>query len=135
MSRINPLYTGILLLFIVIFIGVKLSNAKDDLQEAKISFNDVEMLANEISGLKGAYANKKMKKQTFLRTLSQPVLSAAKIEKKVSSSSIKISSQSIDLRALNYLLGKVLNDTYNISSLQIKRLSDTKSSLEMEIKW
>lgn len=135
MNRINPLYTGILLLLVVIFIGVKLSNAKDELQKAKSRLNDVQTLVNEINGLKGAYANKNMKKKTLLQTLSQPVLNAAQIEKKLTRSSIKISSKSIDLRALNYLLGKVLNDTYNVTSLQIKRLSDTKSSLEMEIKW
>jgi hypothetical protein len=41
----------------------------------------------------------------------------------------------MNLKALNTLLGKVLNATFYISELKIKRLSEKSASLKMEIKW
>jgi hypothetical protein len=41
----------------------------------------------------------------------------------------------MDKNTLNLLMGKILNASFNITSMQIKKLSDDKVSLDMEIKW
>jgi len=46
-----------------------------------------------------------------------------------------LSSENMNVRSLNFLMSKVLNGTYDISELKIKRLSDEKASFIMEIKW
>ena len=46
-----------------------------------------------------------------------------------------ISSQSMDKVALNSLMSKILNGSYNVRSMKIKRLSDTNVNFSMEIQW
>jgi hypothetical protein len=46
-----------------------------------------------------------------------------------------LSSKSIDKKALNLLMGKLLNGVFQINSFKIKKLDEFKVSFEIEIKW
>jgi hypothetical protein len=48
---------------------------------------------------------------------------------------VKLSSNSLDKKALDFLMGKIFNSTYNVVVLDIKKLSKEKASFKMEIKW
>ncbi len=135
MNRINPLYLALLLIVVLLLVIFKLDSAKVELADAQESFVETTTLATNLSGLKDAYGNQKKSKATILKILKNSSLKQAGIMKKVKKSGIVISSKSMDAKALNYLLGKLLNGAYNITSLDVKKLSETKVSLHVEIKW
>ena len=135
MSRINPFYIVAMLLFILVFAFFKLSTLKEELSEVKSEYSTISALSSELVGLKKAYASSQKSKKSLQRILRNSALKNANIKQKNSKNAIKLSSDKMQKRALNTLLGKVLNATYNITSFKIRKLSDTHVSFEMEIKW
>ena len=135
MNRINPLYAGGFLVVILLFMFFKLGRAEDEYLEAKDSYKQTLLLANELSALKAVYSDKNRAKKSLLKILRHSSLKSAEISQKMNKSSIKISSKSMDIKAINFLMAKLLNGTFQISSLKIKQLSEIRVSLEMEIKW
>ncbi len=135
MNQVNPLHLGGLLLVVLMFLFFKLHGIKEELAEAKSEFLVSQTLAVDLNALKSVYADKTKIKKSLERILGQKSIVAAKLHVKRDKKFVKISSQSMDAAVLNGLMGKILNASFNITTLKIKRLSDTKASLEMEIKW
>lgn len=135
MNQINPLHIGALLVVLLAFLLFTLSGIKSELVEEKNLYLESEKLAVELSSLKDVYADKKGIEKSIERLLAQSSLKSADLKLKKNKKSMKISSKSMDEKALNSLMGKILNGSYNITELKIKKLSETKVSLEMEIKW
>ena len=135
MNRINPLYIGVLFIGILLFLLFQLSGAKSDLAEAKEEYKSTELIVNELRSLKNIYGNKKKIEKSISRLLNQASLKSAKIQKRSMKNGVAFSSESMDKKALDSLMGKILNGTYNVEKLKIKKLSKEKVSFEMEIKW
>jgi len=135
MNRINPLQIGALLIIILAFFIFKLGEAKNELHDANRLYKETLAISKELVGLREVYGDKNSIRKSINRILHQSSLRSAHIVKKVTSRGLKISSQSMDRRALNSLMGRVLNGSYNITFLKIKRLSDKSASLNIEIKW
>ncbi len=135
MNRLNPIYIGILLIIILGFVFFKLNGAKVEYTQAKASYRQTSLVANELSGLKSVYTDKGRVKNSLQKILKHTILRTANIEQKIKKSGISISSKSINMKSVNFLMGKILNGTYQISAMKIKKLSETKVSLELEIKW
>jgi len=125
MNRINPLHISlflVLLFFVAIF---KLHLAKTGLNEAKKSYKESLNLAVALDGLKNTYT-KKIIIPSSLRGL---------IAQRKTKDGLVMTSKKLDIKSLNLLMGKVMNGAYNVTKLNITRLSDTQASLYMEIKW
>jgi hypothetical protein len=135
MNRVNPIYVVVVLVVIVVFMMFQLHNEKEYLQEVKSEYKEVKVLANELGGLKAVYANPKKSKKLFQKLLRASVLRSVNIKSDFTKKGVKITAESIDRKALNYLMGKVLNATYKVKALKIEKLSKTKASLYMEIQW
>jgi hypothetical protein len=135
MNRVNPLHIIALLLVVLIFVVFKLSGAKDKLVDVKESFNKTQIIATELNGLKKVYDNKTKTKKELLKILNLSSLRNSSIQKDMKKTGIKISSQSVDKRVLNTLMGKVLNGSFNVKSFKVKKLDEHKASFDMEIKW
>lgn len=135
MNRINPLHIGIFLLVVLMFFALKLSSAKSELAETKVSYAETIALSKRLSGLKEVYEDKEKVKSALKRILEQPSLKSAKIEQEMKKTGLALSSQLMDADALNSLMSKLLNGSYNISALKIKKLSPTNVSFYMEISW
>lgn len=135
MNRINPLYIVVLLTILLSLVLYKLSAAKSELEENKASFKTTQELARKLVSLKDVYADQTKIKQSLQRVLNNAALSSAGVTSKFKTSSVSINAQSIDLKTLNLLLGKLLNTAYVVESMKIKSLSDTKADLQMEIRW
>ena len=73
-------------------------------------------------------------KKALERIFAQSLIKQAKLTIQREKKSIKVSSKSVQTKVINLLMGKLLNGSYNIKSLKIKKLSETKASLSMEIK-
>jgi len=125
MNRINPLYLGGFLIVLLLFFSFKLSHAKSQLAEAKESYKESLKLSTDLSELKKVY-----KKEPSLRAFK-----SASIVQTKTKSGVVLSAKSIDIKELNSLMAKLLNGAYNITALKIKKVSDTKASLHLEIKW
>jgi len=135
MNQINPLHIGALLGVLLAFLFFTLSGIKSDLIEEKSLYHESEKLALELSGIKAVYADKKKIQKSLERLLAQSSLKSASLKIKKDKKSIQISSKSMDAKALNSLMSKILNGSYYVSELKIKRVSESKASLKMEIKW
>jgi len=135
MNRVNPLHIIILLIVLLAFVMLKLNAAKEELVDTKSSYNQTVVLADKIKGLKSSYFNKTKVQRTINKILRSSTLRASNISKKVTNSSILLTSKNMNIHSLNFLLGKILNGNYIVSELQIKQLSDKKASLQLEIKW
>ena len=135
MNRVNPIHIAILLIVILGFFMMKLSSAKEELIEIKDLYQETLQLSTELKGLSEVYSDKNSVKKSLSKVLKHPSLSSLEIKQKVTKSSMVLSSESMSKTALNLLMGKLLNGSYNIYSLKIKRLSDKKASFKMEIKW
>lgn len=135
MNHINPLHLGLLLIVILVFITSKLNNGKVELLEAKKSYTKTLLVATQLRDLKKVYADKKKSKKNLQRILQLSSLRSADIIKKSKKSQTILSSKSIDKKALDTFMAKILNANFNINSLRIKQLNEKKASLYMEIKW
>ena len=135
MNSINPLHIILLLVVVLMFSISKLHNKQDELQEVQKSFNATKKVALELNALKNVYGSKNVVKRSVERILNSRILSKLEIEKRYKKSSVSIKINSIGLVELNNIMGKFLNSSLNLSTFKIKKLSDKKASLEMEIKW
>ena len=135
MNQINPLHIGALLGALLLFLLFTLSGIKAELEEERILYLESEKLAVELHSLKDAYADKKKSMSALERVLAQNIFKSAELEIKKEKNSLKVVSKSINMKSLNALMAKILNASYNIKELQIKKLSESRASLEMEIQW
>ena len=135
MNKVNPLQIVALLVVVILFLFFKLSGLQEELKEKQEEFKASEKLAVELSALKSVYANPSKTKKAINRILSQRSLKGANLKIKRSKNSVIIKADTINTKALNSLMGKILNGSYNITRLKIKRVSATVASLDMEIKW
>lgn len=135
MNRINPLHIGILLVVVLLFFVFNLSHAKSELAEAKELYKETLALSSHLSELKEVYDDKEKVKKTLSKILEQPTLKSAKIVQEVKNSGITLSSESIDADILNSLMSKLLNGSYNINALDIKKISPTNATLFVEVLW
>jgi len=125
MNRINPLYLGAFLVVLLVFSSFKLSGAKSDLTDMKEAYKQSSKLSTELSGLKKVYSKK----------VKLSALKTASVVQKTTKTGVILSSKGMNIKELNSLMSKVLNGTYNVTALKVKKLSKTKVSLHMEIKW
>lgn len=134
MNQVNPLHIGALLGVVILFLFFQLSSAKEELKVADKEYKLSEKLAVDLSSLKSVYADKKKTKKALERIFSQSSIKQAKLTIKREKKSIKVSTKSAETKVINSLMGKLLNGSYKITSLKIKKLSETRASLSLEIK-
>lgn len=135
MKTVNPLHILVLLIVLLVFILFKLNEAKDELLQSKETYLETLTIVTGLNTLSKYYLDKEHVKRSLGMILKQGSLKSAKIQQSIKGSTVTLSSQSMDRKALNFLLSKVLNSPYTIHTLQIKKLSDVKASFIMEIKW
>jgi len=135
MSKVNPLYILTFLVILLIFSISKVNYSKEQLKSLKDEYTNIENIANELYVLKKIYADKRSIKHQIESILRNRALSDANIEKVYKKSSIVISSDAISLKGLNFLVGKIVNKTFNIKKLKIKKISKKSATLLMEIAW
>ncbi len=135
MRAINPIYIGLLLVSILAMSIFSLNSAKTELRESKVSFKESSKIANELSGLKKVYLKNSSSQKNLKRILNQKILKEAKLDVKFKKNSVSLESKKMGKRALDFLMTNILNGTYNVTSMKIKKLNKSKASFEMEIRW
>ena len=135
MNRINPIHIAILIVAILVFVMFKLSMAKNESVEVKALYQETLELSTQLKGFNEIYSDKNSVLKAINKILKQPSLRSANINKKLNKSSVELSSDSIDKVALNSLMSKLLNGSYNILSCKIKRLNEKSATVKVGIKW
>ena len=135
MSRINPLHIIGLLLVILLFIFFKLNGIKEELVQVKQTLSQTQQLSKEVVALKKVYGDKKRIKRELQKILRYSTLRSANIQKEYKKSGVLLTCESIELAPLNTLMSKLLNNSFHIERLKIKKLSDKTAQLHLEIKW
>ena len=135
MNKINPLHIGVLLIVFLAFFVFKLSGIKSELIQTKELYAQTRTAAQDLNGLKKVYADKQKIKKSINRVLRQSSLRSAKIEKKLTQTGIILSSTSMDKNALNSFMSKILNGSYLIYGMKIKKLDAHRVSMKLEIRW
>lgn len=135
MRAINPIYIGLLLVVVLLVSIFSLNSAKSELIESKNKFTEKLEIANELDGLKKSYSKDSSSQKNLKRILSQKALKSANLNVKFKKGSVSLESKEMDRKSLNFLMTKILNGTYNVTNMKIKKLNDSKASFEMEIQW
>lgn len=135
MNRINPLYVGILAILLLLFFTLKLATLQESLKNEKRAYKETLGVATNLQGLKAAYADKMGVRKSINRLLRQRILKSANIEKKLKSKGLVLSAKSVTLQQLNFFMGKIVNGSYKIGLLKIKRISKERASFRLEIQW
>lgn len=135
MNRINPLHIGLLLVTLLIFLVINLSNTKRELAEATEAYTQTAQLSTHLSGLKEVYDDKERIKLSLEKMLEQASFKSAKIEQELKTTQMIIRSQAIDITTLNALMSQLLNGSYIISTFNITKLSETHASIYIELTW
>ncbi|MBL0687297.1 MAG: hypothetical protein JJV95_07500 [Sulfurospirillum sp.] len=125
MNRINPLYIGFFIVVLLIILSFILHGAKNELIQVKNGYKESSRLAIELSGLKKVYT----KKFIFLDA------KYPSIQSKKSKNGILLSSKNLNIKELNSLMDKILNEPYNITKFEINRIDAIKTDLQLEITW
>ena len=135
MNRINPIYVLALLFVVFLILMYKLESAKIQLKDAQISYSNTENLAIKLSSLKKIYADKKNIKKSLQKILKHSSLKSSSLVTKFRTSSLIITAKIIDKKSLDLLISKLVNNSFIISKMKVRKVSASSAELSMEIKW
>ena len=133
MKNVNPLHIIALLLTLLLFLFFQLHNAHKQLQKSTERVMQTQKTALQLAELQSLYNNHARTKAALQKILRQPSLKGVKLKVHFSETTLSITTQKMQRKALKSLMSKILNAPYNIKKLTIKRLSKTTVSLDMEI--
>lgn len=134
MKKINPLYIILLLVVILVVVMFNLMHVKDKLHEAQNSFDRTKAMVHKIVDLQQNWDNTKNTKNSVRRILKSSVLRKAGIVQKNKRGLITLQGRSMDSKSASYLISRLLNESFTIKSMKIRRLSKERASLDVEIK-
>ena len=134
MKKINPFYIILLLIVILVVVMFNLMHVKDELHEAQDSYDKTKAMVHRIVDLQQSWDNKKNTKNSIRRILRSSVLRNARIVQKDKRGVIVLHGSSMDSKSASYLIGRLLNASFTIKSMKIRRLNKERASLDVEIK-
>ena len=134
MRQINPLYIILLLFVILFFILFKLMSAKTALHEAENHFQKTKEMVHKVVELRQNWDSQKRTKNSLGRILKSSLLSHAGIVRRDKRSLIELHSSSMDSSSAGYLVSRLLNETFVLKSIKIRRLNKEHVSFYAEIK-
>lgn len=135
MNQLNPFYLVALVMLLVVFSVVNLQNVKVERVLIVKDLNEKVKIAKELQSLKKVYNDKVKIKYSLEKILKYSSLKKIDISKTYKKTGVVLKAKAVDLIALNILMGKILNGSFNIDKLKIKRINDKEATLEVGIKW
>ena len=135
MNRINPIYVLVLLFVVLLMLMYKLDTTKEQVKDTLVKYKSTETLAVKLSSLKEVYADKVNTKKSLQKILRHSSLKSISLQTKFKKSSLLITAKSIDKNSLNLLVSKLVNNSFIINKMKVRKISETSAELSMEIKW
>jgi len=135
MRQVNPLHVLLLLTVFILFLLYHLQETQATFHDAKGQLAKTKDVAYQIGALKKEYANKEYVVRTITRLLHQSILKSATITKEQKSDAIVLHAKKLSKRQLQRVLTKILNSTYKIKALHIKRVDEESVDVDVEVGW
>lgn len=135
MNQINPIHILAFLIVVLFLLFVKLGQTNNALQTEQNAYDKTSALVTKLKALQNIYDAKAQTKKALERILRQPMLVSADVEQKTRGDLTVLTLKSIDKRALDFLMSKILNAPFNITQLDIERVSDEKANVTLELQW
>lgn len=134
MRQVNPLYIILLLFVILFFVLFKLMSTKTALHEAQNSFHKTKEMVHNLVELRQNWDSEKRTKNSLGRILKSSMLNHTPITRRDKRGMIELHSSSMGSTSASYLTSRLLNETFVIKSMRIRRLSKEQVSFYAEIK-
>lgn len=109
-------------------------SAKTALHEAENHFQKTKEMVHKVVELRQNWDSQKRTKNSLGRILKSSLLSHAGIVRRDKRSLIELHSSSIDSSSAGYLVSRLLNETFVLKSIKIRRLNKEHVSFYAEIK-
>ncbi|HIP54055.1 MAG TPA: hypothetical protein EYH11_01125 [Sulfurimonas autotrophica] len=135
MRQVNPLHVLLLLTVFILFLLYQLQETQATFHDAKEQLAKTKDVAYQLNALKKEYANKEYVVRTITRLLHQSILKSATITKEQKSDAIVLHAKKLSKRQLQRVLTKILNSTYKIKALHIKRVDEKSVDVDVEVGW
>jgi len=135
MRQVNPLHVLLLLTVFILFLLYQLQETQATFHDAKEQLAKTKDVAYQLNALKKEYANKEYVVRTITRLLHQSILKSATITKEQKSDAIVLHAKKLSKRQLQRVLTKILNSTYKIKALHIKRVNEKSVDVDVEVGW
>lgn len=135
MRQVNPLHVLLLLTVFILFLFYQLQETQATFHDAKEQLAKTKDVAYQLNALKKEYANKEYVVRTITRLLHQSILKSATITKEQKSDAIVLHAKKLSKRQLQRVLTKILNSTYKIKALHIKRVDEKSVDVDVEVGW
>ncbi len=133
MKQINPLYIALLLIAALVVVTLKLDRAQELQKQSVAALQESESTAKRIVALQKEWDDGKASRAKFDRILDAAPLRGIDFNRQNKADRIIISAETIEKRAADYLLNKLLNGAFVIKSLKLRRLDDRQASLQLEV--
>ncbi len=133
MNQINPLYLMALLMTILIFAGYQLEQAKEKQQQLHEKLSVIHQMGERTAVLKAHWENRSETQKRLQQLLNTTELYQSGIEVDFKAAAVSLSAKSANTSAVEYLINKVLNGTYTVTKLELKRLDGAHASLKLEL--
>jgi len=132
-KQINPLYIALLLIAALVVVTLKLDRAQELQKQSVAALQESESTAKRIVALQKEWDDGKASRAKFDRILDAAPLRGIDFNRQNKADRIIISAETIEKRAADYLLNKLLNGAFVIKSLKLRRLDDRQASLQLEV--
>lgn len=133
MKQINPLYLSAFLGFVFLLVMFKLTSAQADQELLTSELQKTQRMGKRIEALKKSWGDSSQSKRMLLRLVKSGPLRNSGLVHEAKASVFSISSNSLNTKALDYLLNKVLNESYRIKNMRIQYVDTEHVTLNMEI--
>lgn len=134
MRQINPLYIILLLFVLLFFVLFQLIHTKAVLHEAQSNFDKTKEMVHNVIDLRQNWDNEKRTENALGRILKSSLLSRADIIRKDKRGIIELRSSTMDSKSASYLISRLLNESFVIKSMKIRRLNKEQVAFDAEIK-
>ncbi len=130
-KRINPLFLVGALFLILILLWVGVQSTRLNIEQDRIDLANYEAKAKGLKDLKSSWDSKK----TFSKINS--IISGLNLKSKTnlkdSPGKIYMDAKNLDKKQIDLLAKKILNETFEIAKINIKRIDDKNLELHIEV--
>jgi thioredoxin-related protein len=133
MKNMNPIAILILLTGILLFIVLKLGEAKNKQYELQQENREIEQTGQRLDALRDIWRNGSDVSNEIKKLLKSKRLAGDVIKQRINNNTIEIRSAAMNIDAISYLLNKLLNGNYRIKHLEVKRVDALNASILVEI--
>jgi hypothetical protein len=132
-TRVNPLYLLLLAVTLIGVMGYRVHLAQLEQRQLSQSLQETRAMGVKIRQLKTVWFDGDQTRKRLDGLLKSAPLRSEAITMTRHRSHITLTAARIGAQKLDHLTGKLLNGTYEVRKMNIRRLDDTHASITVEV--